>query len=133
MTIDQARYGPFGDEFGPAWEMSTRRLRIRSAPAEAQPVGAGDANVVAGSARAAWPVAAAMLPGRCWRAERRVSTCRELCVSVWTVSGARAERGTLFECGMSVCGLSKMFGGLQFLLDLEILGQSDRAPSLCEP
>jgi hypothetical protein len=55
---------------------------------------------------------------------------RQLCVSVWTVSGAWAE--TLFEWGMRVCGLSKRFGGLQ-LLDLEILCQSDRAPSLCEP
>ena len=129
MTIDQARYGPFGDEFGPAWEMSTRRLRMRSAPAEAHPVGSGDANVVAGSVRAAWPVAAAMRPGQCLRRQKGAYRFAAWCVSL---CGAVSERGRRlclsgYEC---LCGLSKRFGGLQ-LLDLEILSQSDRAPSLC--
>ena len=90
MTIDQARYGPFGDEFGPAWEMSTRRLRMRSAPAEAHPVGSGDANVVAGSVRAAWPVAAAMRPGQCLRRQKGAYRFAACCVSL---CGAVSERG----------------------------------------
>ena len=129
MTIDQARYGPFGDEFGPAWEMSTRRLRMRSAPAEAHPVGSGDANVVAGSVRAAWPVAAAMRPGQCLRRQKGAYRFAARCVSL---CGAVSERGRRlclsgYECLWPV----EKVWGLSKLLDLEILSQSDRAPSLC--